>query len=157
MLWCCWLGVKKGIRPVKNWVVVCWHGCLYGVRCRFAYGPADATATHCLLLQQNPDLVLPFWYRLTRVVPDKGPLSVCVCVCGWVRACVIAAEGYHDPSDLCVLCLSSGSEGWFQRGFYSARVSCVVVVRTGLWHGIDCRLTFDTWWSCSFSRFLWPL
>jgi len=21
------------------------------VRCRFAYGPADATATHCLLLQ----------------------------------------------------------------------------------------------------------
>ena len=25
-------------------------------------------------------LVLPFWYRLTRVVPDKGPLNVCVCV-----------------------------------------------------------------------------
>jgi len=23
-------------------------------------------------------LVLPFWYRLTRVVPDKGPLNVCV-------------------------------------------------------------------------------
>ena len=26
-------------------------------------------------------LVLPFWYRLTRVVLDKGPLNVCVCVC----------------------------------------------------------------------------
>jgi len=26
-------------------------------------------------------LVLPFWYRLTRVVPDKGPLNRCVCVC----------------------------------------------------------------------------
>ena len=25
-------------------------------------------------------LVLPFWYWLTRVVPDKGPLNVCVCV-----------------------------------------------------------------------------
>ena len=25
-------------------------------------------------------LVLPFWYRLTRVVPDKGPLNECVCV-----------------------------------------------------------------------------
>ena len=25
-------------------------------------------------------LVLPFWYRLTCVVPDKGPLSGCVCV-----------------------------------------------------------------------------
>jgi len=28
---------------------------LSGARCRLAYGPADATATHCLLLQQNPD------------------------------------------------------------------------------------------------------
>jgi len=25
-------------------------------------------------------LVLPFWYRLTRVVPDEGPLNMCVCV-----------------------------------------------------------------------------
>ena len=25
-------------------------------------------------------LVLPFWYRLTWVVPDKRPLNVCVCV-----------------------------------------------------------------------------
>ena len=24
-------------------------------------------------------LVLPFWYRTTRVVPDKGPLNGCVC------------------------------------------------------------------------------
>jgi len=32
-------------------VVGCWHGYLSGVRCRFAYGPADATATHYLLLQ----------------------------------------------------------------------------------------------------------
>ena len=26
-------------------------------------------------------LVLPFWYRLTRVVPEIGPLNGCVCVC----------------------------------------------------------------------------
>ena len=32
--------------------------------------------------------VLPFWYRLTWVVPDKGPLNVCVCVC--VCVCVNA-------------------------------------------------------------------
>ena len=25
-------------------------------------------------------LVLPFWYRLTQVVLDKGPLNACVCV-----------------------------------------------------------------------------
>ena len=28
---------------------------------------------------------LPFWYRLTRVVPDKGPLNGCVCVCVFAR------------------------------------------------------------------------
>ena len=27
------------------------HGYLSGARCRLAYGPADFTATHCLLLQ----------------------------------------------------------------------------------------------------------
>jgi len=28
----------------------------------------------------------PFWYRLTRVVLDKGPLNGCVCVCVCVPA-----------------------------------------------------------------------
>ena len=31
-------------------------------------------------------LVLPFWYWLTRVVLDKGPLNACVCVCVWFKA-----------------------------------------------------------------------
>ena len=52
VLWRCWLGGRKSIRPVKNFRVVgCWRGYLSGARCRLAYGPADATATHCLLLQ----------------------------------------------------------------------------------------------------------
>jgi len=50
VLWRCWLGGRKGIQPVKNWVMGCWHGYLSGARCRFAYCPADATATHYLLL-----------------------------------------------------------------------------------------------------------
>jgi len=45
---------------------------LSGMRCRLAYSPADAT-------------VLPFWYLLTRVVPDifhkSSKTVVCVCVC----------------------------------------------------------------------------
>ena len=28
-------------------------------------------------------LVLPFWYWLTRVVPDKGPLNGCSFECNW--------------------------------------------------------------------------
>jgi len=50
--WRCWLGGRKGIRPVKNWVVECWRGYLSGARRKLAYGPADATATHCLLLSK---------------------------------------------------------------------------------------------------------
>jgi len=37
---------------------------------------------HChslCLASVKSRLVLPFWYRLTRVVPDKGPLNGCVC------------------------------------------------------------------------------
>ena len=37
----CWLGGRKGIRPVKTWVVECWHGYLSGARCRLSHGPAD--------------------------------------------------------------------------------------------------------------------
>ena len=36
---------------------------------------------HCHSLSLAPvksRLVLPFWYRLTRVVPEKGPLNECV-------------------------------------------------------------------------------
>ena len=29
MLWRCWLGSRKGIRPVKNWVVGCWRGYIW--------------------------------------------------------------------------------------------------------------------------------
>ena len=38
---------------------------------------------HChslSLASVESTLVLPFWYRLTRVVPEKGPLNGCVCV-----------------------------------------------------------------------------
>ena len=47
---------------------------------------------HChslFLASVKSRLVFPFWYRLTWVVPEKGPLNRCVCVC----MCV------------CVLCL----------------------------------------------------
>jgi len=53
VLWRCQLGGRKGIpHPAcKTLSGGCWRGYLSGVRCRLAYGPADAIATHCLLLQ----------------------------------------------------------------------------------------------------------
>ena len=45
------VGRQEGHPACKKRVVGCWRGYLSGARCRLAYGPADATATHCLLLQ----------------------------------------------------------------------------------------------------------
>jgi len=73
----CWLGGRKGIRSVKTewWgagVVICLE---------------RGTDVHVAQLMPLPlslslasvksRLVLPFWYRLTWVVPEKGPLNVC--------------------------------------------------------------------------------
>jgi len=86
VLWRCWLDGRKGIQPVKNWVVGCWRGYLSGARCRLAYGPADATATHCLLFSVKSRLVFPFWYRLTWVVPEKAVKHVCVCIATYLMS-----------------------------------------------------------------------
>jgi len=69
----------------KNTVVGCWRGCLSGARCRY----------HChslSLASVESRLVLPFWYRLTWVVPEKGPLNRCVCVLVLYCVCFVANE-----------------------------------------------------------------
>ena len=81
VLWCCWLGGRKGIRPVKNksggvlaWLSV-WsevQTCIWSSWC------------HCHSLSLAPvksRFVLPFWYRLTQVVLEKRPLNGCCCCC----------------------------------------------------------------------------
>jgi len=80
VLWHCWLGGRKGIRPVKNWVVRCWHGYLSGVRCRLACAQL-MPLPHSVSCSSKIQIDLPFWYRLTWVVPDNVPLNGCVCVC----------------------------------------------------------------------------
>ena len=78
VFWRCWLGCRKGIRPVKNlsgevltllsvWSEV--QTCIWPSWC------------HKLSLASvKSRLVLPFWYRPTRIVPEKGPLNGCVCI-----------------------------------------------------------------------------
>ena len=56
-----WLSVRSEVQT-----------CIWSRRC------------HChslSLASLKSRLVLPFWYWLSRVVPDKGPLNGCVCVC----------------------------------------------------------------------------
>jgi len=88
VLWHCWLGSRKGIRPVKKlsggvltWLFV-WSDvqiCIWSSWCHW----------HSLSLAPlKSRLVLPFWYRLTWVFPDKESLNGCVCACACMRACV---------------------------------------------------------------------
>jgi len=96
----------QGIRFVKNWVVGCWRGYLSGAKCRLTYGPADATAPHCLFASVKSRLVLPFWYWLTPVVTKKGPLNVCVCAC----VCVCICSACASCPILCLQCFDA--VGW---------------------------------------------
>jgi len=82
VLWRCWFGGagKKLSGGVLAWLSV-WsevQTCIWPSWC------------HCYSLSLasiKSRLVLPFWYWLTWVVPEKGPLNGCVCVC----VCVVHA------------------------------------------------------------------
>ena len=65
VLWRCWLGVRKSIRPVKNWVVGCWHGYLSAARCRLAYG-------HSLSLASVKSTI-PHWFYFSGTAHLGSP------------------------------------------------------------------------------------
>jgi len=70
-----WLGGIKGIRPVKTE----WRGA--GMVICLERGADLPSWCHCHSLSfasVKSRLVLPFWYRLTQVVLDKGPLNGCI-------------------------------------------------------------------------------
>jgi len=77
----CWLGGRKGVRPVKKLSseVLAWLSVWSEVQT--CIWPSRFHCHSLSLASVKSRLVLPFWYRLTWVVPDKGPLNVCVCVC----------------------------------------------------------------------------
>ena len=85
VLWRCWLGGWKGIRPVKNLSggVVAWLS--VWSKMQTCTWPSWCHCHSLSLASVKSRLVLPFWYQLTWVVPEKGPLNGCVCVC--VRDC----------------------------------------------------------------------
>ena len=75
VLWCCWLGDRKGIRPVKNpsggvlaWLSVCSEvqTCIWPSLC------------HCHSLSlASVKSRLVFWYRLTQVILTRAVKRDC--------------------------------------------------------------------------------
>ena len=80
VLWHCWLGGRKGIRPVKNFSggVLAWLS-LWSEMQAWIW-PSWCHCHSLSLASVKCRLFLPFCYRLTRVVPEKGPLNGCVYV-----------------------------------------------------------------------------
>jgi len=97
VLWHCWLGGRKGIWPVKNWAVGCWCDYLSGARCR-RICPSSCHCHSLSLASVKSRLISPFWYWLTRVVPEKGSLKGCVCVLVW-SACLLVTISCAKTSE----------------------------------------------------------
>ena len=90
VLWRCWLGGRKGIRPVKNLsdVVLAWLSVWNEVQT--CIWPGWYHCHSLSLASVKSRLVLPFWYRLSWVVLDKWPLNGCVCVV-WPDGVIVRA------------------------------------------------------------------
>ena len=74
------MGDRKGIQPVKNLSggVLAWLSVWSKVQT--CIWPSWCNCHSLSLASVKSRLVLPYWYRLTRVVPDNEPLNKCVCV-----------------------------------------------------------------------------
>ena len=72
VVWRCWLGGRKGIRPVKNGSggVLAWLSVWSKVQT--CIWPSWCHCHSLSLASVKSRLVWPFWYRLTWVVPKKG-------------------------------------------------------------------------------------
>ena len=90
VLWHCWLGGRKDIRPVKNWVVRCWRGYLSGARCGLAYAqlmPLPLAVSCFSKIQIGFTLLVP----AHPGSPGKRAVKrvcVCVCVCVCLSVCL---------------------------------------------------------------------
>ena len=97
VLWRCWLGGRKGIRPVKNWVVGCWHGYLSYVIC---YMPLPLAAFCFSKIQIGFTLLVPAHPGSSGQRAVKR-VRVCVCVCHRMksRQCTYRIQTF--PAHLC--------------------------------------------------------
>jgi len=87
VLWHCWLGVRKSIQPVKDWVMRSWRGYLSGVRYNwFAYGKEGVKQSSVLhsTVKAYSNLILQsvfrdfarVWWHVMQVVGCRGKAEV---------------------------------------------------------------------------------
>jgi len=104
VLWRCWFYGRKGNEPV---IIEWWSA---GVVISLGWG-GDLLMAHLIPLPlivsccSKSRLVLTLWYRLTWVVPDKGPLNGYCCYCCYSCCCYITRR-YASTVHAIVVCPS---------------------------------------------------
>jgi len=89
VLWCCWLSGRKGIQPVKNWVVRCWCGYLSADLHMAQLMPLPLTVPCFSKIQMGFTFLIP----AHPGSPEKRSVKrVCVCV----RVCELAYDKIYD-------------------------------------------------------------
>ena len=94
--------VERQKRPVKNWVVGCWHGYLSGARCRLAHDMAQLMPLP-LTVACFSKIPIGFTFLVPAHPgnPGKGTLNGCVCVCvptACTQVCILRVIGEFATS-----------------------------------------------------------
>jgi len=114
------IGRLEGHPACKKWVVGCWRGCLErGAGLHMAQLMSLPLTVSCLVKTR---LVIPFWYCLTWVVLEKGPLNACVRVCARVCVCVCARACVRACMCMCVFYHGSAVSG---RSIFTVKMEAV--------------------------------
>ena len=90
VLWHRWLGDRKGIRPVKSWVLVYWW---WRFDWSFARLKAPIVSTIPLSFVPITSRMVTFWYKITRVSVKWVSWFWCILVCHiallkYIRLCL---------------------------------------------------------------------
>ena len=166
VLWRCWLGGRRGTRPVKKLSsgVLAWLSVWSEMQT--CIQPSWCHCHSLSLASVKSRLVLPFWYRLTWVVTDKGLLNVCVCVC----VCVVRLLVHVWMHTWCctgwlVIPTASQPRSVFRfptvshslRPAWPVMPSCCLLQQPWLAGGVRVYVIADADWLTDWRRWLLPL
>jgi len=110
-----------------------------------------ASWCHChslSLASVKSKLVLRFWYRLTWVVPDKGPLNVFMCVCA--GGCCCCCWWYLVLCCWCCWCVCSPYYGYHRHEemFLKIYLYSPLIVKKSVCYSIYDSEHGVLWWAC---------
>jgi len=134
VLWCCWLGGRRASGLYKNCVMRCWHCHLSAARCRFAFGPADATLHSLSLAPVNPDwFYLPGFTFLIPAHPgNPGAIN------GYSSSSSSSLLNRHHTSTSSPNFLQAGCPSWWQTNSVRALKADNIIQSQSLFHKHIC-------------------